>query len=156
MSINATLLAQMVVFALLVWFTMRFVWPPLMRAMAERQQRINDGLAAAQAGERQQAEARTQAEAELNKARGASAEIISQSERRAQQIVEEAREEARREGERLLESARSQIEQERNRAREDLRGRVADLAVTGAEKILAREVDRSRHGEMLQDLAAQL
>ncbi len=156
MSINATLLAQMVVFALLVWFTMRFVWPPLVKAMSDRQTKIADGLAAAERGQRDLELAQERCTELLREGREKAQEYVVQAQRRADEIVEEAKQAAREEGERLLEAARAQIEQERIEAREQLRHQVASLAVVGAEQILLREVDAAAHAAVLERLAAEL
>ena len=156
MSINATLLAQMVVFALLIWFTMKFVWPILLGAMKEREARIADGLAAAEQGRKSLEEAEAN-KADILKATNEQAqERISNAQRRADEIIEEARQEAKAKADKIVEDAMRQIDQERNEAREQLRSQVATLAVRGAEQILQREVDMNAHSDSLQKLAAQL
>ena len=156
MSINATLLAQMVVFALLVWFTMRFVWPVLKQVMEERETRIADGLAAAEKGQRDLELAESKTAELLAEGKEKARDALGNAERRANEIVEEAKDQARAEAEKLLASARAQIEQERTEARESLRKEVAALAVSGAEAILKREVNADAHSEALDRLAAQL
>lgn len=156
MSINATLLAQMVVFALLVWFTMAFVWPMLLKAMQLRESRIADGLAAAERGKRSLEEAEQKTTEMLHDGREKAQEFVAQAQKRGDDIIEEAKAQAREEGERLVEIARSQIEQERNQARDELRGEVAALALRGAEQILRREVNAQAHSEALDKLAAEL
>lgn len=156
MNINVSLIGQMITFALLILIVMKKVWPPIMAAMEERQKKIADGLAAAQAGKRAQEEAEQSAAEEIEKARGEAQEILSRAEKRASEIIEEAKDEARGEGERITAQARSEIDQEVNRAREQLRGQVATLAITGAQQILGREVDGSSHTKLLDELAAKL
>lgn len=153
---NLTLLGQMGTFAVLVYFVWRFLWDPLTRLMSERSKRIADGLAAAERGRREQELAEQRAADVLKEARGQAQEIIARGEKRATEIVEEAKSEARVEGERILNAARADIEQEMNRAKEELRTQVASLAVAGAERILAREVDASTHETMLDELVARL
>ncbi len=156
MSINATLLAQMVVFAVLVWFTMKFVWPMLQRAMQERETRIADGLAAAEKGQRDLEEAEQSVAGMLQEGRDKAHDFVSQAQKRAEEIVEEAKAHAREEADRLVLAARAQIDQERNLAREALRGEVAVLAIKGAEQVLMREVDGKAHSDTLAQLARQL
>ncbi len=156
MSINATLLAQMVVFAILVWFSMKFVWPMIRGAMQERETRISEGLAAAERGKNDLALAEKRSTELVREGKDKAQELIGQAQRRANGIVEQAKESAREEAEKIVELARSQIEQERNEAREDLRKQVAALAVAGATRILQREIDASAHHEALEKLAAEL
>ena len=156
MNFNATLIGQMITFGLLVWFTMTYVWPPIIKAMRERQQKIADGLAAAEQGQRAEEEAKAEAESMLKEARQQAQEIIRQAERRANEIVEESKNQARSEGEKQLAAARAEIEQEANRAREQLRGQVSDIAVAGASKVLGKEIDASTHSRLLDELVAQL
>jgi len=155
-SINATLLAQMVVFALLVWFTMKFVWPLLQAAMHERESRIADGLAAAERGKHDLELAEKRSAELLREGKDKAQELIGQAQKRANEIVDEAKGTARGEAETIIELARSQIDQERTEAREGLRKDVATLAVAGAAQILQREVDASTHSAALEKLAAQL
>jgi len=155
-SINATLLAQMVVFALLIWFTMSFVWPMLLKQMQLRETRIADGLAAADKGQRSLEDAELKTSEMLHEGRDKAQEFVAQAQKRGDDIVEDAKAKAREEGERLIVLARSQIEQERNLARDELRGEVAALALKGAEQILLREVNAQIHGETLDKLAAEL
>ena len=156
MSINATLLAQMVVFAILVWFTMKFVWPLLQQAMKEREDRIADGLAAAERGKHDLELAEKRPAELLREGKDKAQELIGQAQRRANEIVEESKDTARSEADRIIEVARAQVDQERSEAREVLRKEVATLAVAGAARILEREVDASAHGEALEKIAAQL
>ena len=156
MNITATLFAQAAVFALFIAFTVKFIWPYMLRAIEARQKTIADGLAAGEQGKRSLELSTRQAEDELRKARERAAELLAQAERRAAQLIEEAKLAARTEGERELAAAKAEIEQELSRAREQLRDQVASLAVAGAEKILRREVDSRAHGQMLEDIKRQL
>ena len=156
MSINATLIGQIIVFALLVWFTMRFIWPPVTKALADRQAKIAEGLAQAERGSHELELAQKRASEVLKEARGQAGEILEQANKRGNAIVEEAKETARKEGERLLAAAQAQIEQERTQARAERQKQVVTLAVAGAGKILQREVDAQAHNAMLNELAKQL
>ena len=156
MSINATLLAQMIVFMLLVWFTMKFVWPIIRAAMDEREQRIADGLAAAERGQSNLEQAKVEAQKIVDAARGQAKEIMDAAQSRANDIVEEAKGEGERERSRQVAMGRSELEQELGRARDELRGQVAAIALAGAERILAREIDSGTHRELLEQLAADL
>lgn len=156
MSINLTMLGQLVSFVLFVLFCMKFVWPPLTEIMRQRQKDIAEGLEKAAAAEAQLADANSAAEEELEEAKKQAAELIAQANARASQIVEEAKAKAGEEGERILADAQSKIEQEVNQAREALRAQVSVLAVEGAERILEASVDREAHQDMLNKLAASL
>ncbi len=156
MNINLTLIAQLVSFAVFVWFTMKFVWPPLVKAMDERKAKIADGLAAAERGQHEQELARERAREYLHEAKQQAAEITAKAEKQAALIVEEAKTKAQEEGARQLAAAQAEIEQEVNRAREELRSRVAELAVAGAEKILRREIDADAHKDIVEAVAKQI
>jgi len=156
MSITVTLFAQALTFALFIWFTARFVWPYVLRAIEARQKTIADGLAAAEQGRRSLETSTRQAEEAVTQARGRAAEILAQAEKRAAQLVDEARAAAREEGDRELAAAKAEIDQEVTRARERLRDNVASLAVAGAEKILRREVDARAHADLLESIKRQL
>lgn len=156
MNINLTLFAQALVFAAFIWFTVRFVWPFLLRAIEERQQKIADGLAAADKGAKSLEEAQARIAAMVEEARSQARGILDQAQARANGIVEEARAAAEQERERILASAKAEVEQQINKARDELRGQVAAIAVAGAEKILAREIDARTHQELLARLAAQI
>jgi F-type H+-transporting ATPase subunit b len=156
MSFTLTVIAQAVAFALFIWFTIRFVWPPVLRAIETRQKTIADGLAAAEQGKRSLELSTRQADEAIKEARGRAAEIIAQAEKRGAQLVDEARNAAKEEGNREKAAAKAEIAQEVTRAREQLRDRVASLAVAGAEKILRREVDAKAHGELLDSIKRQL
>lgn len=156
MNLNLTIFIQMVSFGLLVWLTMKFVWPPLVEAMKERRDKISEGLAAAEKGSKQLEQASDEAERILREAREEASGIISQANRRSNEMIEEARAEARRESERLVANARSQIEQETERARAELRKELAELSARGAGRILSREVDAATHADLVERLAADL
>ncbi|WP_348764781.1 F0F1 ATP synthase subunit B [uncultured Salinisphaera sp.] len=156
MSINATLLAQMIVFAVFVWFTMKFVWPPIMQAMRDRQKRISEGLAAAERGVRELNEATAKAEDMVAKARTQAQEILTNAQRQADETLERAREDARAEGERIVTAAREEVDQAVVSAKEDLRREVGALAVVGAERILKREIDAKAHNDIIDDLVAEI
>ncbi|HRO28109.1 MAG TPA: F0F1 ATP synthase subunit B [Luteimonas sp.] len=156
MQFNATFLGQGLAFAILIWFTWKFVWPPLMRAIEERQQKIAEGLAAADNAQKNLAQAEEKVADELKAARAKANEIIDQAHQRANQIVEAARVEAQTESIRQKAMFDAEIEASANRAREDLRRQVSALAVTGAEKLLKREIDASAHKALLDELAAEI
>jgi F-type H+-transporting ATPase subunit b len=156
MNINFTLIAQAIAFAVLIWFTVKFVWPPLLGAIEKRQKEIADGLAAASEGRNALEVAAKKSEVTLNEAKQKASEIIGQAEKRASQIVEEAKNNAKAEGERIIAGAKAEIDQEVNRAKEGLRAQVSSLAVAGAEKILRKEINAKTHSEMLSKLAAEL
>jgi F-type H+-transporting ATPase subunit b len=156
MNINFTLFAQAMAFAIFIWFTVRFVWPPLMRAVENRQKTIADGLAAGERG-RQELELASHRSADVvREAKQRAADIIVQAEKRAAEIVDEAKVSAREEGGRILTGAKAEVEQEVFRAREALRQQVADLALAGAAKILRREVDAKTHADLLASIKAEL
>jgi F-type H+-transporting ATPase subunit b len=156
MNINATLLAQIVAFVLLIWFVNRVLWKPFTTMLEARQKRIADGLAAADRGKHDLELAEKRAQELVQEARGKATEILAQSEKRASEIVEEAKVSARQEGERLVTAAKAEIDRESNRAREQLRTQVSSLAAAGASKIIKREIDRKAHDDLLKDLASQI
>ena len=156
MQFNATFLGQGLAFAILIWFTWKFVWPPLMNAIEERQKKIAEGLAAADNAQKNLAQAEEKVADELKAARVKANEIIAQANQRAIQIVEAANAEAALAGERHKAMAEAEILAASNRAREDLRRQVSVLAVAGAEKLLRREIDANAHKALLDELAAQL
>lgn len=156
MNINLTLFAQALTFAAFIWFTVKVVWPPLLRAMEARQKNIADGLAAAEQGRRSLEESKSQAGETIARARERAAELLAQAEKRAAELIEEAKAAAREEGAREKAAAKAEIGQEVARAREELRHRVAMLVVSGAEKILRREVDAKAHAELLGSIKGQL
>ena len=156
MNINLTLFAQTFVFAVFVWFVMKFVWPPIMRALDTRRTQIADGLAAAERGKHEQELAQKRAADVLHQAKQQAQEIIAKAEKRAAEIVEEAKGDAKSEGERILVAARAEIGQEVNRAKEGLRAQVVSIAMAGAGKVLEREIDANTHDDLLNKLAAQI
>lgn len=156
MNINMTFLGQMITFAILIWFTMKFIWPPLNAAIEERQRKIAEGLAAADNSQKALAEAQQNADAALREARGKANEVIEQAHQRASQIIEQARNEALAEAGRAKAMAEAEIAAATNRAREELRAQVSALAVSGAEKLLRREIDANAHKALLDELAAEL
>lgn len=156
MDINASLFLQALVFAILVLFTWKFIWPPLTAALDERAKRIADGLSAADKAKHDLELADKRAAEELRKAKSQAAEIIAQAEKRASQIVDEARDAARVEGDRLIAGAKSEVDQQVHHAKEELRQQVSVLALAGAEKILRREVDAARHADLLASLKTEL
>ncbi len=156
MDINVTLIGQMIAFGLFVWFTMKYVWPPITDAMQDRQQKIADGLAAAEKGARELQDAANRSEEELKKAREEAREIISGANRQANQILEEARASAQTEAARIKSQAEAEIDQGIAAARDALRKDLAVLAVSGAEQILKREIDAKAHSDIIDRLAAQI
>ena len=156
MNINATLFAQLIVFFGLVWFTMKFVWPPIAKALDERADKIAEGLAAAERGKSDFEQAEKKVAELLAEGRNQVAEMVANAEKRAAQIVEEAKQQAVGEAARITAQAKADVEQETNRAREALREQVAALAIKGAESILRSEVDASRHAQMLANLKQEL
>jgi F-type H+-transporting ATPase subunit b len=155
-NLNATLIAQTIVFFVLAWFTMKLVWPPIMKALDERAGKIADGLAAAEKGKQNLATAESRAGDIEREARARAQEVIAGAEKRAAAIVEEAKSVAKTEGDRIIAGARSEVQQEATQLRDALRQQVAALAVAGAERILRREVDAKAHESMLSDLAREL
>ena len=156
MNLTLTIVAQAIAFALFIWFTVAFVWPPLLRAIETRQKRIADGLAEAERGKASLADAQRQTEGLLKEARDRAHELMAQAERSAHQRIEESKAQAKVEGERILTAAQAQIQQEVQSAKAQLREQVATLAMAGAERILRREVDAKAHADMLNQLKAQL
>ena len=156
MSINATLFVQAIVFLLLVLFTMKFVWPPIAKALDERAQKIADGLAAADRAKTELAAANQRVEKELSESRNVTASRLADAERRAQAIIEEAKARATEEGNKIVAAARAEAEQQSVKAREVLREQVSVLAVKGAEQILRKEVDAGIHADLLNRLKTEL
>jgi F-type H+-transporting ATPase subunit b len=152
---NVTLLGQAITFAILVWFTMKFVWPPLTNMMDERAKRIADGLAAAERGKQDLEAAEKRVADEIRKAKQQATEIVVAAEKRASQIVDEAKDAARTESARIVADAKAEIDQEVLRVKETLRTQVADLAVAGAEKILRKEIDAAKHADLLASIKAE-
>ena len=156
MNINLTLIGQMVAFVCFVLFCMKYVWPPIVGAMAEREKKIADGLAAADRASHDLELAKEQAVERLKEAKHEAAGIVDSANRRASQIVEEAKQAAVVEADRVKAAAQAEIEQEANRAREQLRGQVAALSLAGAEKVLGTAIDQKAHSELVEKLAAEL
>jgi|TARA_B100000678_G_scaffold240040_1_gene210629 F-type H+-transporting ATPase subunit b len=155
-NLNLTLIGQAIAFAVFVWFCMKYVWPPVMQALQERQKKIADGLDAASRATRDLELAQEKADETLRESKEQAQQILEQANKRANQIVEEARDNARAEGERIIAGARSEIDQEINRAKEELRAQVSLLAVAGAERILESSIDEAKHRELVDKLAAEL
>lgn len=156
MNINLSLLAQALTFALFIWFTVKFIWPPLLRAIEQRQKQIADGLAAAERGKQDLEHASRRTAELLREAKQQAQDILGQADKRAAEMIEEAKGAAKVEGERLVAGAKAEIEQEVSRAKEMLRAQVAALAVAGAEQILRREVDARAHADLLRSVQSQL
>lgn len=156
MNINLTLIGQSITFIFFVMFVMKFVWPPLVSALEERKKTIADGLAAAEKGKHDGELAKQRVLDTLKDAKAQAQDIINLAEKRASEIVEESKDTAKVEGERIIAAANAELEQEVNRAREQLRGQVVTLAVTGASKVLKREIDEKANEDLLKDLVAQL
>jgi len=156
MNINLTLIGQSITFIFFVMFVMKFVWPPLIAALEERKAKIADGLAAAEKGKKDGELAQQRVLDTLKEAKEKAQEIINNAEKRASEIVEESKDNARAEGNRIIAAANAELEQEVNRAREQLRGQVVSLAVSGASKVLKREIDEKANEDLLKDLVAQL
>ena len=156
MNINATIIGQIIAFAVFVAFCMKYVWPPIMQALEERKKKIADGLAAAERGRHEQELAEKRAQQVIHEAKEQANEIISQAQRRGNEIVDESKDNARVEGERILTSAKAEIEQEANRARDELKAQVGGIAMTGAGKILGREIDEKAHTDLLDELVSQI
>ena len=149
MNLNATLFAQLVVFLILAWFTMKYVWPPIMKALDERAAKIAEGLAEAERGRQMLKNASASAADTVREGKEKVAELIAQAEKRGQEIIEAAKVQAKVEADKVVAGAKAEIEQEAARAKESLRERVAELAVAGAEKILRREIDAKAHADIL-------
>jgi F-type H+-transporting ATPase subunit b len=155
-NLNATFIGQIVAFAIFIYLTQRYVWPPIVAAMAERTKRIADGLQAADKAEKDLELAKHKVVEQLSSAKKEAATIIDQANKRAIEIVEEAKEKARLEAERIKASAQAEIEQATARAKEELRSKVVVLALAGAEKILESSIDQNAHNELVNKLAAEL
>jgi F-type H+-transporting ATPase subunit b len=156
MEINATLIGQMLVFGVLIWFSWKFIWPPLMRAVEERQKKIADGLAAAERGQKELQASHGEASGIVNEAREKALRIVDQANRRSSEIVDEARATAIAEGQRLVGDARQEVQLEQARARDALRKDVATLAVAGASRLLGREIDAKAHADLIEQLARDI
>jgi F-type H+-transporting ATPase subunit b len=156
MNLNATLWIQTIVFVILGWVTMRYIWPPLIKVIEERQKKIAEGLASSERAEKSLAEAKASATDIIKEARVQANKIIDQANKRSNELVDEARGTAIAEGQRLLADARTEVTVESNRAREQLRREVALIAVAGAGKLLGREIDAKAHADLLEKLALEI
>lgn len=156
MNINFTLIGQMITFAVFVWFTMKYVWPPITKAMQEREKKIADGLAAGEKGQRDLELARHKSIVIIQEAKSEAARIVDQANKRAQRIVEDGKENARQEGDRLLQAARADIDQLMVKTKRDLQNQISGLAVTMAEKIIQRDIDTSTHRKFLDQLVTEI
>lgn len=156
MNINATLLGQSIAFFLFIWFCKKFVWPPMVNAMQERQDQIADGLAAAEKGQQAQEVAEQEAAQLISEAKSQAAEIVANAEKRGGAVVEEAKTTASSEKERIIASAQAEVEQDVHSAREALRTQVSSIAIAAASKIVDKEIDESAHAGLLDDLVDQL
>jgi F-type H+-transporting ATPase subunit b len=156
MNISATLIGQSIAFFLFVWFCMKFVWPPIMKALDERKKTIADGLAAGEKGKHELELAERRAGEVVRDAKGKAGEILSQAEKRAGEVIDEAKHQAKTEAEGILAAARAEVYRERNAAREQLRQQVATLAVAGAARILEKEIDAKSYTRLLDDVVKQL
>jgi F-type H+-transporting ATPase subunit b len=156
MNFNATLIGQSITFIVFVWFCMKYVWPPLMAALEERKAKIADGLAAAERGQKDLELAQSKVSDNLKEAKAQAQDIINQAQKRANEMVDEAKGIAREEAEKIKNAATADIDQQINSAREQLRKEVSSIAISGAEKILKREVNAEAHGEVLDDMMAQI
>lgn len=156
MNINATLIVQMITFALFVWFTMRFVWPPIIKALEERQNKIAEGLAAAERGKKELELAQHRAVQELKEAKLQATDIVDKAQKRVAHMLDEAKTTAQQEAARLLQMAQAQIEQEVNHAKDALRKQVSQLAVCGAEKVLEQEINAASHQALLDKLIQEV
>ncbi|MDF1643482.1 MAG: F0F1 ATP synthase subunit B [Pseudomonadales bacterium] len=156
MNINLTILGQIISFAIFVWFCMKYVWPPLVAAMEERQKQIADGLSAADRAKADLGLAHEKVAEQLREAKDQGAEILDAANKRASQIVEEAKDQARVEADRIKLAAQAEVEQEVARAKQALRTQVASIAIAGAEKILRSSIDEAANSEIVEQLAAEL
>jgi F-type H+-transporting ATPase subunit b len=156
MNVNLTLVGELIAFVVFVIFCMKFVWPPIIAAIEDRQKTIADGLAASERAAKDLELAQDNAKAQLKEAKAQAAEIVDAAKKRETQIIEEAAGKAQAEREKIIASGQAEIESERNRAREELRSQVAVLAVAGAEKILERSIDAAAHSDILDKLVAEL
>ncbi|MFD2191814.1 F0F1 ATP synthase subunit B [Pistricoccus aurantiacus] len=156
MNLNLTLIGQAIAFAFFVWFCMKYIWPPVIQALQERQKKIADGLDAASRATRDLEKTQNQVDEQLRESKAQASEILEQAQKRSNQMIEEARDQARQEGERIIASAKSEIDQEVNRAKEELRSQVARLAVIGAERILESSIDEKQHAKLVDKLAKEL
>lgn len=156
MSINATLIGQMITFALLVWFTMKYIWPPLFNSLEERKKKISEGLAAADKSQEDLKLAEKKAKSIIKEAKDHSSEIVTLAQKRANEIVEESKDNASKEADRRIQAAKAQIEQEIEQTKEALRKEVASLAVSAAQQILGAEIDQNKHQDIISKVSSKL
>ncbi len=156
MNFNATLIGQIISFAVFVWFTMKFVWPLLLKQMQDRETRIADGLAAADKGQQALVDAEKRRAELVDQGKHQAADIVNQAQKRGDELLEESKSHARSEADRLIQAAKAEIDRERSQARENLKRDVAVLVLAGAEQILLREVDKNAHNEILAKVSSQL
>ena len=153
MSINATLIGQMITFTLLVWFTMKYIWPPLLASLEERKKKIADGLAAAELGKHEMELAEKKAKGVIKEAKNQSNDIVNMAHKRANDLVEESKDVAKKEGDRLIAAAKAEIDQEMQSAKEGLRKEVSALAISASEQILGAEIDKTKHKKILDNVS---
>ena len=156
MNFNFTLIGQLLAFILFVWFCMRYVWPPMLQILEEREKEVADGLEAASRGRRELEEANTQREAIVDEAKKEAADLVSQAGQRANQMVEDAKTQAQEEAERIKVAAQKDVDQAAKKAREELRSELAVLAVAGAEKILGSEVDQEQNADLIDQISKEM
>ena len=156
MNFNFTLIGQLLAFILFVWFCMRYVWPPMLQILEEREKEVADGLEAASRGKRELEEANTQRVAIVDEAKKEAADLVSQAGQRANQMVEDAKSQAQEEADRIKTSAKADLEQAAKKAREEIRSEVSALVVSGAEKILGSEIDKEKNAEIIEEISKEL
>ena len=156
MNFNFTLIGQLLAFILFVWFCMRYVWPPMIQILEEREKEVADGLEAASRGKRELEEASTQRIAIVDEAKKEAADLVSQAGQRANQMVEDAKSQAQEEADRIKTSAKADLEQAAKKAREEIRSEVSALVVSGAEKILGSEIDQEKNAEIIEEISKEL
>ena len=156
MNFNFTLIGQLLAFILFVWFCMRYVWPPMLQILEEREKEVADGLEAASRGRRELEEANTQREAIVEEAKKEAADLVGQAGQRANQMVEDAKSQAQEEADRIKASAKSDLEQAAKKAREEIRSEVSALVVAGAEKVLRSEIDQEKNAEIIEEISKEL
>ena len=156
MNLNATMIGQAIAFFILIWFSVKFIWPELTNAIEERQKKIAEGLSAADKSQKDLVEAKEQANVIVREAREKAAKIVEQANRRGNEMVDEAKGTAQAEGQRLLAEARSEVALEKGKVRDQLRAEVATLAIAGASKVLGREIDARAHADLIEQLATQI
>ncbi len=156
MNFNFTLIGQLLAFILFVWFCMRYVWPPMLQILEEREKEVADGLEAASRGRRELEEANIQREAIVEEAKKEAADLVGQAGQRANQMVEDAKSQAQEEADRIKASAKSDLEQAAKKAREEIRSEVSALVVAGAEKVLGSEIDQEKNAEIIEEISKEL